>query len=511
MFPRPLATLAIDRQSGAGESVVTIDTLHDDALLEIFDSYRKLVSYSDGMWKWQTLLHVCRRWRHIILASPRRLNLQILCNLRTPARKLLDIWPPFPISISGFLWVTTGAWCKDNVIAALERRDRVFEIVFLDIPSAELEEIATVMEEPFPALTHLHIRPDNTKVEWTNMEATVTRVPVLPLPNAFLGGSAPCLQELTLQGTPFPALPNLVLSATHFHALQLFDVPHAGYISPQAMVTFLLALPNLKYLTIGFADHESRPLQMTPPPLSRAVLPSLIKFRFDGASEYLVDFIDQIDTPLLDRLYMTFFSDLVFDIPRLYKFLDCADGRKPFVRAELRLSPWQVTAFLESSSTFKMNIACKVSDWPLESMTRLCDQLIPLLSQVERLEIHESCWDGLEFQGEQEWKEIVDDPGWLELLDRFVSVKSLYIADRLGLILAPVLEKLTGERVTEVLPALQNLFIRDPWPQEEFVQKTIASFVSARQLYDHPIVVQCWEKEVQVPDENVLGFFHRHR
>jgi len=126
---------------------------------------------------------------------------------------------------------------------------------------------------------------------------------------------------------------------------------------------------------------------------------------------------------------------------------------------------------------------------------------------VERLEIHEDCWDGLEFEDEQKLQVILGDPDWLELLDPFVSVKSLYIADRLGLLLAPVLEKLTGERVAEVLPALQNLFIQDLWPQEEFVQKTITSFVSARQLYDHPIVVQCWEKEVQVSDENLV----RHR
>ena len=97
---------------------------------------------------------------------------------------------------------------------------------------------------------------------------------MLPLPNAFLGGSALCLQEFILQDTPFPALPNLVLSATHFHELRLLNIPHAGYISPQAMVTFLLALPNLKSLTIGFASPESRPLQMTPTPLTRAVLPS---------------------------------------------------------------------------------------------------------------------------------------------------------------------------------------------------------------------------------------------
>ena len=513
-FPRLLATLATDRRFDADELAVTIDILHDDVLLEIFDSYRKLVSYFDNeIWKWQKLLHVCRRWRHIVLSSPRRLSLRITCDPRTPTRKLLDIWPPFPISVSSSSTIMTDARRKDNIIAALERRDRIFRIDFSDIPSAELDQLVSTMEEPFPALTHLRVYPDNLELDWdsTNMEATVRHVTPLPLPNAFLGRSAPRLQELSLQGISFPALPDLVLSTSHLHKLHLHSVPHAGYISPQALVTVLLALPNLKSLTISFASPESRPLQMSPPPLTRAVLPSLTHFRFSGASEYLADFIAQIDTSLLNRLYMRFFSDLIFEIPRLYKFLDRGDERKPFTQAALGLRPAQAVIFLESPSGFKMDVASEVSDWLLKSMTRLCDQLT-LLSQVERLEIH--YWDGIEFQNEEEWQEIVDDPDWLELLNAFVSVKCLYIADRLGLILLSVLEKITGERATGVLPALQNLFISDLWPQEEFVEKTVASFVSARQLYDLPIVVRRWEREVQAvqePDPDLLRSLRRHR
>ena len=492
-----LGRRAINRRLEASDPNVTIDVLHDDALLEIFDSYRKLMSRYNGMWKWQKLLHICRRWRYIVLSSPQRLNLRIACTPRTPTRKLLDIWPPFPISVSSIPWDKTDARCKDNIIAALERRDRVFEIDLSYIPSAELDQIVSAMEQPFPVLTHLHVHPDNRKMDWIDMEATVTRIPVPPLPNALLDGSAPRLRELTLQSTPYPALPTLVLSATHFQSLHLRDVPHAGYISPQAMVTFLHALPNLKFFTIRFASTESRPLQMSPPPLTRVVLPSLTDFHFYGASEYLVDFIAQIDTPLLDRLNMTFPSDVISDIPRLYKFLDREDGRKPFTRAELWLCPQRVTAFLESPSGFEMDITCNVSDRPLESMTRLCDQLIPLLLKVETLEIHEDCWDGAEYFGydEQEWQDVVEDPDWFELFNLFVSVKSLYIADRLGLILSTVLEKVAEERVTGILPALKNLFIRELWPVDELVEKTITPFVSARQLYDHPIAVQCWERE----------------
>ena len=493
IFPRLLARPATDQHSETSKPDVTIDMLHDDALLKIFDSYKKPKSYFDVKWDWRTLLHVCRRWRHIILGSPRHLDLRIFCHPRTPMRKLPDFWPPIPISVSCLPWPGADAGCKDNIIAALEHRDRVFEINLSFAPGDQLEQIASTMDEPFPVLTRLRVQPRDMDSD-IDMDMDMTQDALLALPNAFLGGSAPLLQEITLHGTAFPALPNLVLSASHFHTLHLYDVPHAGYISPQTMVTFLLALPNLKSLAIGFASSESRPLQISPPPLTRAVLPSLTNFQFDGASEYLVDIIAQIDTPLLDSLNMTFFSDLIVDIPRLYEFLDRTDGLKPFIRAELRLSSWDVVASLRSSSTFKMKITCKVSDWPLESMTRLCVQLARLLSRVECLEIDGEAWDALYFLDEQEWQETVDDPNWLVLLSPFVSVKSLYMFERPWYYVEEVLAKVSGESVTEVLPALQNLLVKGVWPSD-LVEETIATFVSARQLYGHPVVVQRWELE----------------
>jgi len=65
---------------------VTIEMLPEEILLEVFAF--DLVWKNDG---WVTLAHVCRRWRSIVFAAPRRLNLHLLCTARTPARKMLDI------------------------------------------------------------------------------------------------------------------------------------------------------------------------------------------------------------------------------------------------------------------------------------------------------------------------------------------------------------------------------------------------------------------------------------
>jgi hypothetical protein len=105
-----------------------------------------------------------------------------------------------------------------------------------------------------------------------------------------------------LDSIPFPALPNLLLSATHLVHLTLQRIPHSGYFSPKAIVTSLAVSTNLKSLTIEFESPLSRPNQESrhPPPLNtHTVLPALTHFQFKGVSEYLEDLVAQIDAPFL--------------------------------------------------------------------------------------------------------------------------------------------------------------------------------------------------------------------
>ncbi len=102
--------------------------LPDGVLLGIFD-FR--VCEVDNKVEWETLVHVCRRWRPIVFAARRRLNLR----LRSPHSRntckgdvgqLLDIWPALPISIWAFGFDADEE--EDNVIAALRHKVRVCEI-----------------------------------------------------------------------------------------------------------------------------------------------------------------------------------------------------------------------------------------------------------------------------------------------------------------------------------------------------------------------------------------------
>jgi hypothetical protein len=167
------------------------------------------------------------------------------------------------------------------------------------------------MQEPLPALIHLKL----------DLRGDSGPAPVLP--DGFLGGSAPSLQSLELRSIPFPALPKILLSATDLVCLTLSNIPHSGYLSPELIVTGLAVLANLKSLTIIFESPLSRPdreRQVLPLP-TRTILPALTRFEFKGVSEYLEDLVARIGAPLLDSIWVTFFHQLIFDIPQFAQFM----------------------------------------------------------------------------------------------------------------------------------------------------------------------------------------------
>jgi hypothetical protein len=185
----------------------------------------------------------------------------------------------------------------------------VDDIELTNLKSSDWEQILAAMQEPFPELTRLQLRShDETPSVF---------------PDSFLGGSAPRLQHLWFEGIPFPGLPKLLLSATHLVSLRLLDIPHSGYISPEAIVTALSTSTRLKLLWLHFVSPQSRPDQarQPPPPLTRSVLPTLTNFWFQGVSKYVEIFLTLIDAPRLKVLEMTFF-DIVFDTPQLNRFIN---------------------------------------------------------------------------------------------------------------------------------------------------------------------------------------------
>jgi len=90
-----------------------------------------------------------------------------------------------------------------------------------------------------------------------------------------------------------------------------------------------------------------------------------------------------------------------------------------------------------------------------------------------------------------DWQGEVEAIQWQELLHPFTAVKKLTLEseDTVRLV-APALQELAGERATEVLPALQDLFLHtEDWQSSGPVKEAIVQFIAARQLQGHPVTL----------------------
>ena len=456
-----------------------IDMLPDNVLLEIFDFYRKDTTsrVNESListWRWEALIQVCRRWRCVIFGSPRRLDLRVVCTKTTPTGTSLDIWPPFPIGIA--FWDDVDEICVENIIAAVEHgHDRISHFSIEDIDGPALEKLAAAIQQPLPTVKEFLLMSSDESA------------PVLP--ETFLGGSAPLLEYFELFGVPFPTFPQFISSSTHICEIFIHDIPHSGYISPSAMVACLAALPNLEALSFGFGSPLSRPPQITSPPRTRIVLPALTQLSFWGASEYFEDLVARIDTPVLTKLNMTFFMDLIFEIPQLQHFIGRAERLEPLNQAVMVSTDRAIWISDSHGSTrsFVLQIRCERPDWQLSSIVQIFGQQLPLLSHVERLEVSQSRQPNIERTDNPD----MDSSLWLELFRLFISVQSLRVSEKLVPPVAAAVQELTGERTMEVFPALHSLSL-EGFGSSGPVPEGIRSFVAARRLSDHHVALQGW-------------------
>ena len=462
--------------------------LHDDVLLEIFDfcvGEHPVDSTRREIEAWQPLVHVCQRWRSIIFGSPLRLNLRLLCTQETP-RDVLDVWPALPLVISDRYNPFKGFHIS-KVVGFLEHSDRVCQISFLNVPNLLfLKPVLNAMQKPLPQLTDLLLN-----LLWSHRGSTT---PVVP--DSFLGGSIPRLQRLSLDGIPFPGLPKLLLSATRLVVLHLWNIPHSGYISPEVMLATLSTLTSLESLLLGFQSPgwASR----HPPPAraaTRSVLRVLTELVFKGVSEYLDDLVAHIDAPQLSTLEITFFNRIAIDTIHLAQFISCIPRLKVLKNARVVFIHRTAKFALSSQNSGHPELIVKTlwSDRQLSSPKHVWTSLPPLFTS-EDLYIYENPFSSVE------WQDNIEIMAWLELLHAFTAVKNLYISEQFAPSIAPALQELVSGRTTEVLPALENIFLEGFEPSG-YVQEGIEQFIAARQVVGHPIAVTCWERHEEDNDE----------
>jgi hypothetical protein len=142
-----------------------------------------------------------------------------------------------------------------NIIVALECCNRILQVDIFQINGPVVKELVTVLHKPLPVLAHF------------SLSSSDELVPVLPLLETFLGGFALHLRSFVLRGILFPSFPKFILWFPHITLLQLLEILSSGYISPEVMVTCLVALPNLEGLAFGLiTTRKINPEDQTPLP-----------------------------------------------------------------------------------------------------------------------------------------------------------------------------------------------------------------------------------------------------
>jgi F-box-like len=430
---------------GENPPCVTISALPDEILINIFD-FSRFASFDRGpyMWPvswpktWHNLVHVCRRWRSVVFSSPLRLDVRLYVTGRTSVKEMLDIWPPLPIAISSY-------GLGDNILAALEHRDRICRINLRTESLANFERLSAVMQKPFPVLKGFFL-------------GSLVHMPALPV--GFLEGST-SLKVLSLTCIPFPTLPQLLLSCNHLSVLQLLKISDLGYISPEAMVTGLSALTMLKYLSIDFG--ESRTIRGPPGPLlTRTILPALTQFKFMGVYAYLEDLLARIDAPQLKTLKITF-RQCPADTRQVVSH---SQTLGPFHRAKVTFSLTSVDIQLYPSeetdppTTFELSL-CEVElGQQIASLAQLCTLSSPLLSSVTELDIESD--ESFSHLVEEDLEVLMDNPEWLVFFHSFVVVRYLSLNYEIQSCIVSSLRSLLGdteESMTKILPNFRNLFL----------------------------------------------------
>jgi hypothetical protein len=449
---------------------------------------------------WPALVQVCRRWRYLALGFPRRLHLGVKFTGTMSLTKMPDVWSQLPI------WITRECWDGDsetayvgNIVALLESEHcgRVHGITLMNLESWRWGRIAALIQMPFPQLTYLGLGLNSRDMEQVFAQGNLFPIHV-----------GPRLQSLCFTHFPFPVMPMLFLSANQLVHLNLCNTPELRYLSPEEIVLCLSLMNKLVSLHLGIESLVRRydsPSDHNPSLLpTRFVLPALTKLAFHGDREYLEDLVAHINAPLLHKLEIYLYIDVTFDIPHFHQFISRTEGFKSLDRAKITFMEDAVAISLApqmastDESNFLFEIMYTESDWLLSAIAEACQSSLPPLSTLESLNIEDDP------HSPPRWKDDMAGTEWRDLLNPFVSVTELFLTRDIALRVGHVLQNLSMEEATEVLPEIQDIYLKGVEPFGP-AQDAIGKFVAARQLAGHLVELYNMEEISRAEELEMVG------
>jgi hypothetical protein len=288
---------------------VTIDSLVDEVLLEIFDLYRQSfgdIPSSEKDWNgengWFKLAHVCHNWRSVVLSSPSRLRLRLYFAHNTPTTAAaLEYLSHLPIIVD-YTKASWNASTHERLISALRYPDRVCRIAIKGLYLYP-DQISEAMGVPFPALESLGLHD-------------VGSVPPVLLGTTFRT-SVRSLRHFQLDGDRVTSFFPLLSVTRSLVDLSLKYRSIFGLANGSSLLTHLQRMLHLRNLRVStlFSSEEI-------PPVTTALLPDLTSFHFFGQCDQIEWLAAGLATPSLRELDISFFDmSSTLHIPNLSKFI----------------------------------------------------------------------------------------------------------------------------------------------------------------------------------------------
>jgi len=351
--------------------------------------------------------------------------------------------PPLPLTID-YVDKDREVTAEDDegILLALQHRDRVRRIrLWRSVPNSQ--ELITALDEEFPTLEYLYLRPP------TKYGISVT------LPKTL---QAPHLNHLILHTFTFSIGSPLLTTAVALVTLSLHSIP-SDVLPLSVFLQRLSLMPQLATLKIGFhSPIPNRDIERQPSPsMTRVTLPSLRWFGFKGTSAYLEALLPWITTPLLEKFQIVFFNQLVFLIPHLLHFMWTIENLR-FCSATIVFSSNGVSMGVsprEGTSVypFHLHVICEHLDWQVGCASQIFNAFRTVFSGVEGLT--------LKYGGHRTALELCQDEDyyteWHELLTSFSNLKALQMDDEFVPLLTRSRQLEDGNSLRELVPELREL------------------------------------------------------
>ena len=444
---------------------VTIDWFSYKVLLDIFCYF-----LDESPESWLTLMHTCPKWRRIVVASQRHLQLQLFCAHAAPVLKTLDCWPTLPIVVQYGGSPTLDPPVtedEDNIVAALKQSDRVTSIS-LTVTRSLLKKLSAI-KRPFTALEDLVL------VSQDGVQLT--------LPNTFQW--SPRLRCFRSTRVVFPSLLQLLYSSKNLVDLHLHEVLHPSVFPPEVLTNAFSGMVKLRSLSLHFLSIIIH-INLLPTSEERVVLPALTRFNYTGRAEYLEGLVSRMDAPLLGDIKLTFLNIAVPDLSELRKFTDRIGTHNSHHQADIIACQLGISVYLTQpgdSTCLRFQSSRKSLSEQLYFLSRICIQFSALLLNVEDLRITAQRPLG---EGD-----IRCSAKWLEPIKSCRSVKWLYVSENIATLIAWSLQL---PYMKNVLPALHKLCIklriRELGPCDSLMRESVVSLIVSRRFSGRPVAVE---------------------